>query len=87
MTEPTDEQFAAAFYKYNDATGEPTPACAMRGRQMLAALQAHGCIPQQQGLTVRQELVARVLCSDAKMSINAATAWADMILALEGGAK
>jgi len=79
MTEPTDEQFAAAFYTYNGATGEATPACARRGKQMLAALEAHGCI-EKPGLSVRQELVVRLVC--AGVHYAAAIVSADSILAL-----
>jgi hypothetical protein len=75
----TDEQFAAAFGAYC-----ATPECGTRakeGRAMLAALEAHGCI-EKPGLSVRQELVAQLMCSDNQYSVERAAEVADMILAL-----
>lgn len=49
---------------------------------MFAVLEEAGCIPKPQGLTARQELVARVLIADEQLSLEAACRWADSILAL-----
>lgn len=85
MTEPTDEMFAAAYDAFIGSCPPEAPAIE-QGRAMLAALQAHGCIPQQQGLTKLQELTVRLYLGKPDLPLDTARANAVRILAL-GDAK
>lgn len=78
----TDEQFAAAWNAYYKAATIIPSGDAERCRAMLAALEAHGCIPKPQGLNLLQEVTLRLMCAGMTGNVENAAIAARAILAL-----
>ena len=79
----TNQQFAAAWEDYMAAAAKAMlPGDAERGRAMLAALEANGCIPKPQGLNLLQEVTLRLMCAGMTGNVENAAIAARAILAM-----